>query len=298
MDFTSDSRAGSQSIPPQEDIPGSSSSSSGSSSQLNPEHERLLRLQDVKASLLAKRNALVKEIETLQSKEPPIEYRRTALLDLAELVPASDGETRSPVGFQDGYTAVQEELKYKHDCLPLLNMDLRLSYLQETYPYASLVLVDSSNLHIEFTRRADDHFRLILQLPQGPAVLSNNVRWPLRKLENCSNPTTILQGCYEFDRLRCKRDEVFQQIWSSLQSKGVFYRISGSLLSLWRNNLLLQLRFEIEIEDLFPHTHLNARLFKNEIPLSSPDVQHVLQGLMQEYGVVQGVLELCRSCFT
>ncbi|CAR28427.1 ZYRO0F03718p [Zygosaccharomyces rouxii] len=292
MDFTSDSRVGSQSGVVQEDA-----ASSSSSSELNPEHERLLRLQDVKDSLLAKRNALVKEMETLQSKEPPVEFKRTALLDLAELVPTSGKEIKSSVGFQDGSTAVPDELRYKHDCLPLLNMDLRLSYLRDTYPYASLMLIDSSNLHVEFTRRPNDYFQLDLQLPQGPALLSTNVRWPLRKLENCSNPTAILQGCYEFDRLRCRRDEIFQQIWSSLQSKGVFHRISGSLLSLSRNDLLLQLRLEIEIKDLFPQTHLNVRLFKNEIPLSSPDVQDILQGLMQEYGVMRGVLELCKSCF-
>ncbi|GAV54838.1 hypothetical protein ZYGR_0AS01610 [Zygosaccharomyces rouxii] len=296
MDFTSDSRVGSQSGRPQEEVPSGSSSGS---SELNPEQELLLRLQDAKDSLLSKRNALVREIGTLQSKESPVEYKRTALLDLAELVPTSSSvrETKSSTAFQDGSTAVQEELRHKHDCLPLLNMDLRLSYLRETYPYASLVLVDSSNLHVEFTRRPNDYFQLDLQLPQGPAVLSTNVRWPLRKLEGCSNPTAILQGCYEFDRLRCKRDGIFQQIWSSLQAKGVSHRISGSLLSLWRNDLLLQLRLEIEIKDLFPQTHLQARLFKNEKPLSSPDVQRILQGLMQEYGVVRGVLELCRSCF-
>lgn len=295
MDFTSDSRIGSHSEAPEE-VPGSNISSSDDSGELNPEQERLLQLQDVKDSLLGKRNALVKEIEMLESKETPVEYKRTALLDLAELVPKASSEIKSSTKFQDGSTSVEDELRYKHDCLPFLNMDSRLSYMRETYPYANFEMGGTSNLQVEFTRRPNDYFQLELQLPEGPAVLSSNVRWPLRKLEDCSNPTAILQGCYEYDRLRCKRDEIFHQIVSSLRSKDVSYRISGSLLSLWKNDLLLQLRQEIENNGFFPETHLSVRLFKNAIPLSSPDVQHILEGLMVEYGVVRGILELCRSC--
>lgn len=295
MDFTSDSRIESRLGGSQE---GSSNSDGDSSrSELDPEHERLLQLQDTRDSLLAKRNALVREVESLQSRGTSVEFKRTALLDLAELVPGSAKKPERATALQDGSTGVGDEIRYKHDCLPLLNMDLRISYLRDTYPCAELELVDSSVLRVEFTRRQHDYFQVELELPQGPVRLSKNVRWPLRGLESCSNPTSVLQGCYEYDRLRCRRDQLFEMAWSSLQSRGVSHRIGGSLLSLWRNDVLLQLRFEIQFRDVFPQTKLDARLFKHGASLFSPNVHEILQGLMQEYGVTQGVLELCRSCF-
>ncbi|CDF90904.1 uncharacterized protein ZBIST_2576 [Zygosaccharomyces bailii] len=299
MDFTSDSKLGSQhSAEP-------SASTTASVTGLDAEQERVLELQDRRDELLERRRTLREEVERLEGEQQGIGigrdtvFRRTALLDLAELVPESNPKLPSVLTL-DGSTEVEEELRYKHDCLPLLNMDLRLKYLKEMYPHVSLSMQDSRTLVAEFHRMAQDPFQLQLKLSGGEVTLSENVRWVLGPLKTMQNPTAVLQGCYEFDRLRCRREMLFQEISTFAGSKGISSHTSGSLLSLERGALNLQFRFEIDIQEkfLFPHTRLESRLLKNSIPVSTPDVQSVLEGLMQEYGVLPGIVELCKACFT
>lgn len=304
MDFTSDSRLGSQQ--PAELSGSASASTTASTGGLDTEQERVLQLQDRRDALLQQRQALKQELQSLESesqaegRSQDTVFRRTALLDLAELVPTSRPRSATIVT-QDGSTQVKEELRHKYDCLPLLNMDVRLQYLQEQYPHVSLSLQeDTRTLRAEFHRMAQDPFQVLLKLHEGGAIFSQNVRWNLGPLEAKGNPTAVLQGCYEFDRLRCRRQELFDEISSFAAPKGITSHTSGSLLTLERSALALELRFEIDVQDYlpFPHTRLEARLLKENVPVSSPNVQSLLEGLMEEYGVLQGFLELCRACFT
>lgn len=329
MDFTSDSTVPRQNTG-SDLVSRSRSHSSSSSHGLNDNDLRLIHLQEQKDSLLSKRNSLLQEIDTysIQLKSPtsvlPHEDADvdvdSLLMDLIQQLSSSrDDPTaqRAQVIAIDGNSDVQTELKSKYDTLPLLNMDLRLKYLSSClYPHVILqttISDDVTIMHATYNRIANSSFTIHIRLRYRENILlqcqleyiTNSVKWNLKPLTACHNPTSILLGCYEFDKIRSKRLAIFEAIMEALSPyTSVSVNTATSSLTLQRQglHLKLQISFIIDFGDgsmnylMFPNSVVTSQLFKSGKLVTDPVTNGIQNSLIEEYGISKGLIELCKAC--
>ena len=116
-------------------------------SLLDDEELRALKLQEEKEALLTRRNTLLQEIQSYQNiltKESADKKPKNGdvlqnditqnFLDLISISSSNSNfvmNDRKQVQSINGLTNLQKELITKYDTLPLLNMNLRLSYLRD-----------------------------------------------------------------------------------------------------------------------------------------------------------------------
>lgn len=309
MDFTSESTGH-----------GSSSGAavSRSSSSLDdgllPEADlKVLRLHEQREQLLSQRNRLLQEIESLKSRQKTGVVEDARILDLV-LLARWERSSTDGVTVIDGSTDLQEELATKCDTLPLLNMEIRLQRLRELYVDVELQarnLGDSSSMEIKATyRKRKPGFHVILHLQYQDSVLvdcqvvdiSQSVKWELRNLVHCKNPTKILLGCYEFDSLCERRRAVFDQLRESMNRYASLVKVDTSregAIELARSvppAAVVRVQWLIDVADTWPSTTIVAALTDgagNRI-----DIEQIKIGLFKEYGVNLGLQELCKACLS
>lgn len=325
MDFTSDSTGPRQNTG-SDLVSGSNSNSSSSSHGLNDNDLRIIHLQEQKDSLLSKRNSLLQEINTytlqLNSPTSVLSHKDAGdvdslLMDLVQLS-SRDANPRAEVTTVDGDSDVQKELKSKYDTLPLLNMDLRLKYLSSyLYPHVILhttISDDVTIIHATYNRIPNSPFTIHVHLRYEENTLlqcrlehiTNSVKWNLKPLIACHNPTSILLGCYEFDRIRYKRLAIFKGIIAALSphtsvSVTSTNNTDASSLILQRQglHLKLQINFIIDFGEssmIFPNSVVTSKLFKNEKLVTKPVTNGIQNSLIEEYGISRGLIELCKAC--
>lgn len=300
MDFTSDSVR--HSSVASEARNSRSSSRSSSSNDLSELDLRTLKLQEQRNSLLSRRNGLLQEIQSLKSRAHTTHEETDArLLDLVLL---TSGKEKASAITIDG-SDLEKELQAKYDTLPLLNMQLRLETLRKLYQYVDLSVSSSDDIveaHARFYRSTEP-FDLDLRLNYKGETLyecgvevSRNVQWPLRSLLKCKNPSRILLGCFEYDRLRCGRDELFNHIQGEMGRFASLVTITRteSALTLHRfatPEAKLTIRYTIEFEEFLPSSRIQTSLQDGQI-----DISAVTSGLLKEYGLRLGLLQLCKAC--
>lgn len=315
MDFTSDSTA-----------PRSSSASAAalarSSSELEdgllPEADlKLMRLQEQRDSLISTRNRLLQELEWLKRRAQAPANAGAAdarLMDLVLLSRPDPARFEAAVETIDGTTDLQRELATKSDTLPLLNMQARLQCLRELYAGVELEVASTEDaaatemvVKAQFSKLRPG-FHVTLKLKYRDAVLvgcdvqdvSRSVRWPLRDLVRCRDPSRILLGCFEFDSLRERRSAEFDRLASAMSkypSLVTVERESEACIRFVRSAspaAVLRVQWLIELADMWPSTTIATTLVNGS---GEPiDIEQIKTGLLREYGVSLGLQELCRAC--
>lgn len=306
MDFTSDSTV-------RHSSPAVSEPSS-ESQDLSELDLQALRLQEQRNSLLSRRNALLQEIQTLRRRKQASSGAHdevdARLLDLVLLAPSKGREKRptASTGTLDGSSELQRELAAKYDTLPLLNMQLRLGCLEQLYKHVDLQAsaIDQTTVEVRARFKASEPFQVDLRLHYDGDVLhkcdltlSDNVRWPLRALLECGNPSRILLGCFEFDRLRSRRSALFAALSQEMARFAGLVRVVCAETCLTVSRFVspratLKLRFTIDLDGFWPSSRVLASLVDGQ---DAPvDVAGVTDGLLREYGLQAGLLQLCKAC--
>lgn len=295
MDFTSDSK--------QSTTPAPSSVTQSSDIVLNQADLKLLDLQNEKERLISQRNLLLDEIDNYRTqlhRPKSAEDGKVLLQDL--LTSINTNETHRVVTL-DGNSDALLELKHKYDTLPLLNMDLRLRYIREfLYPDVDL-LVEGDRITAVYCS-SKQNFSVQLQLQHEDDVLtqckvleaSGSVKWALKPLLESRNPASILLGCHEFDRIRLKVSSIIDYLLDNLADYGQIKlsRDQNSLQALRDDfKICLKLGFSVSFTSFLPSTHISSVLRKEEQYIEIEDIK---VGLIEEYGVNMGLLQLCKTC--
>lgn len=303
MDFTSD--VGSTATPPRRKMFVSSSDSDGSD-LLDPQEQELLKLQDVKDALLAERSKKLAELESLQKKlqhtlpreveatdvVPPDANGDNLLVDLIVMSSHTREAQYEQKVHIDGSSGVQEELKWKYDTLPIMNMRARLHYLTDlTYPHASVDIehTDATHIYIHY------QFHKFAARPLEITISGEIVRDTDAQNEQLTNlqfydvsswfklilrsiipqdfvqgfPHAILFYCHEFDRLQFER----YQLINFLRDKyGKRLRVSA------RN-----IDASVEIVELQSLKDIDALKLSIEFSIASQATHHNTQSLNYYY---------------
>lgn len=300
MDFTSDST-----------VKNSSAGVSEPSSESNELSEldlRALRLGEQRNALLSKRNALLQEVNALKSRSRSSAAHEDVdarLLDLVLLAPSPT--TESPAITIDGNSDLQKELAAKYDTLPLLNMPLRLACLRKLYQHVDLhvsTVDDAVEVHARFQRA--EPFQVALRLRYDGEILeechldlSPSVQWELRSLLDCKNPSRILLGCFEFDRISYRRSVLLAELRQEMVRFASLVSITPTANSLTLQRFVtpqatFTVRFTIELDGFWPSSNVSTSLVNGQNV--AIDIRSIAQGLFEEYGLHLGLLQLCKAC--
>lgn len=316
MDFTSDSTVRRSSVTPVD------KENSNSSSLVDENDLRVIRLHEEKESLLSKRNDILDEIDSLSQelKKSPKTDDRSAddidarLIDLILL--AKDPPKAASIVHIDGQTDLKKELATKYDTLPIMNMQLRLKYLQDLYVDVKLekdrALSDNNesivSVRATFSRSTPFDIWLTLRYKDETLLqcdlqkISKAIEWNLKPLMGCHNPSRILLGCFEFDKIRHRRSTIFEELIQAMSPYTSLVEVARELeckLILKRLGgieSLLQITFLIDFNeaDFLPNTIVTATLAKGENNFI--DIDGIKSGLIKEYGLSVGLKELCKAC--
>ncbi|CCF57756.1 hypothetical protein KAFR_0D01100 [Kazachstania africana CBS 2517] len=345
MDFTSDITSEHSSVSDGGINAGLDQSSELDSVLMDENEKKFLKLQEEKDLLLKRRDSLINEVDTLKRKleetpdlveEPNIasgvdQNAANILIDLMLLSsskssPIFDEESVDKIRSINGNSSLQEELKMKFDTLPLLNMKLRLRYLQKLlYPNLQLRVTrdkDGSTREIEvvvvdcqfkkFNKNAPIKLNFEMQYDSKQEKLldfkimdvSNNVKLELssaiRKYKE--NPTILLFYFTEYDRILYMRQKLIEEIIKkhSIYIKDVIDAIdytNGKITLKLSSQNELHIIFEITSEDgyIIPKLRIKFEIFKkNGQKVVNPNVNDIFNSLIKEYGLIKSIHEIIR----
>lgn len=242
-----------------------SSSDSETNDLLDPQEQELLRLQDLKEELLNQRVNKFVELENLQKQlqnTVPLRSKQgidggsledrnridqnanNLLVDLIVMSSQNRASIQDKDIHLDGMNNVNDELKWKYDTLPIMNMNLRLKHLTElTYPDTEISIERLDNdtkqgdqgsiknnilIHYTFQKFRSNPLTITVSgeiikdmETQDEQLTSlqfydvcNWFKLILRSIipQNFINsfPHAILFFCHEFDRLQFERHELIR----------------------------------------------------------------------------------------
>ncbi|EDO15338.1 hypothetical protein Kpol_1011p8 [Vanderwaltozyma polyspora DSM 70294] len=322
---------------------------------LSKEDTQRLHLQELKEDLLSKRNELIKEIDTYKKE---ISTRQKNLLNeqslldqnasnlLRDLLIASstlnsnsnlsndgpndiDDNRKAKTQFIDGASPLQIELLSKYDTLPLLNMDLRIRYLEEyLYPNVNVEIVSEELENIDVTNTTIKVYwkftkiELILNLSYDTTLqillkfdilsISENYKLKLMPLiDSCKdNPTLLLFFTNQYDKLLQKRNSIFKELQDTFQRQLKSCNIVNNQESLVLTNIMkgsddlrktiklqidFNIQFSIDSKFTLPTSKINSKLWSDHNLILVND-NTILYGLIKEYGVLQGLKEYTKTC--
>lgn len=330
------------------------SSSDVEVSILKDDDRKILELQDLKEQLLHERNNLLEEVESLRA-----EYNRTdistpnddnriveddsketieqtgsiddnaanVLMDLMLMANQDKVEIEEEkiVKHIDGTSDLNTELSSKYDTLPLLNMDLRLKYLQKyLYPHMNLwvdQLKDDDqrtiDATIQFGRNVTNPFSLRFEVRYNSTHeklelfevvdVSDNIHMLLQPWLKIKNPTILLFGLSELDRIIFKRNELLEYMHSKYGRSLSVKEPMSHLYSSCRTLIIQNKRFNREIQLIvdirhftqnnssflsIPQLEIRLLLRQNTIEVTEPNINKIYNELLQEYGLKKTLTEL------
>ncbi|CAI1803412.1 hypothetical protein SEUBUCD646_0P02610 [Saccharomyces eubayanus] len=317
-------------------------------SLLDDEELRALRLQEEKEALLTRRNTLLQEIQSYQNvlmkenaaKQPSGDILQNDITqDFLDLISISSSKPNHVVNDRkrvqniNGLTGLQKELITKYDTLPLLNMNLRLSYLRDqTYPHLQ-VSVKSRNrvnngeieilvVNFKFCRNTMNPFEIQFKMLYnfGDSTLqkweilriSTNIKLKTKQLFATRNFQNCLLSLYEFDKMKSKKIEIFQNLINLLKKKTKCYLANnGDSLIVERvfregrlTTIKLQINFIIVMPSgrgkppncFLPMSKISINLWKGGERFNQLNLDEICHGLIMEYGVKAGLKEVCNVC--
>ncbi|CAI4053561.1 hypothetical protein SKDZ_16G2480 [Saccharomyces kudriavzevii ZP591] len=318
-------------------------------SLLNDEELRALRLQEEKEALLTRRNTLLQEIQSYQNilvKEDAAKKAKNGdilqsditqdfldLISISSSKPNSVADDRKRVQSINGLTNLQKELITKYDTLPLLNMNLRLSYLRDhTYPHVQVSVQSRDRVHKEgieilvvnfkFCRNTmnpfEIQFKMFYEFEDSTLLkwdilrISTNVRLKAKQLLATRNFQNCLLSLYEFDKIKSRKIGIFQNLINLLKRKSKCYLMNnGDSLVIERviregglTTIKLQINFFIIMSGestqppncFLPMSKISINLWKGGERFDQMDLDEICYGLIKEYGVKTGLKEICNVC--
>lgn len=208
----------------------------------------------------------------------------------------------------DGGDTLQKELSLKYDALPLLNTHTRLDLLKKLYPNMVIqsICLDTDSLHTITILFREINFKLVFQMNivrncvESLKILhiSNKVKLSLEPLcvycENSNNVSFLLIGCSEYTRLYAKRELLFKDLVTAFHN----YQPSRGIQSLKfvKNTTSVIIHHSIQFEKVpFARTQMQVELY-NEYGLLE-NGHEIALGLIEEYGLTQGLKEFLRAVF-
>ncbi|CAI4859410.1 BPK_HP2_G0053220.mRNA.1.CDS.1 [Saccharomyces cerevisiae] len=317
-------------------------------SLLDDDQVRALKLQEEKDALLTRRNTLLQEIQTYQNilmKENNSKTRNGDILqnditqDFLNLISISSSNPNSAISDGNrverinGLTNLQMELVTKYDTLPLLNMNLRLSYLRDhTYPHLQVSVQSRDRVHndgievlvvnYKFCRNTmnpfEIQFKMFYKFEDSTLLkweilrISTNVRLKAKQLLATRNFQKCLLSLYEFDKIKSKKTGIFQNLINLLKRKTRCYLMNNSdSLIVERviregrlTTIKLQINFIITMPGergkprncFLPMSKISIALWKGGERFNQIDLDEICYGLIKEYGVKTGLKEICNVC--
>ena len=233
----------------------------------------------------------------------------------------------------NGLTNLQMELVTKYDTLPLLNMNLRLSYLRDhTYPHLQVSVQSRDRVHndgievlvvnYKFCRNTmnpfEIQFKMFYKFEDSTLLkweilrISTNVRLKAKQLLATRNFQKCLLSLYEFDKIKSKKTGIFQNLINLLKRKTRCYLMNNSdSLIVERviregrlTTIKLQINFIITMPGergkprncFLPMSKISIALWKGGERFNQIDLDEICYGLIKEYGVKTGLKEICNVC--
>ncbi|EJS41297.1 ctf19p [Saccharomyces arboricola H-6] len=360
MDFTSDttnSQDTSSSHLSLEDVVGVHPNGQGADvdeeekqqlSLLDNEELRALKLQEEKEALLTRRNTLLQEIQSYQNiltkenaakkskgdiLQNDITQNFLDLISISSSKPSSVVNDRKRVQSVNGLTTLQKELITKYDTLPLLNMNLRLSYLRDhTYPHLQVSVqsrdrvrndgIEILVVNFKFCRNTmnpfEIQFKMFYKFDDSMLLkweilrISTNIKLRTKQLLATRNFQNCLLSLYEFDKIKSRKIGIFQNLINLLKRKTKCYLINnGDSLVVERvlregglTTIKLQINFIIVMPNergnpphcYLPMSKISINLWKGGERFNQIDLDEICYGLIKEYGVKTGLKEVCNVC--
>ncbi|AET41134.1 Ctf19p Ecym_7296 [Eremothecium cymbalariae DBVPG len=215
----------------------------------------------------------------------------------------------------DGKSSLEDELASKYDALPLLNQQLRLDTLRRSCPYMMVEEVNLPYTRISYELGPNNSFTLEYELhvdtSTGQLQSLKNIRLPpnirskthtlVEYAESTMNIGYLLFGLSEFSRLCNLRKEVLANMGQA---------VTGAILNIliveqteetivfeklfWKFKIEYSVHFDKDMLPL-PYSVVLVTLFKNSA--KTRDVQPIADALIQEYGVVEGIVQFIKSLY-
>ncbi|AAS54461.1 AGL029Wp [Eremothecium gossypii ATCC 10895] len=227
-------------------------------------------------------------------------------------------EKRSTRTQINGASQLEEELLNKYDVLPLLNRNLRLAALVRSCPHMRIESANPSDMRIRYLvdYQDEDLFQLHCNIDIDSStgyvrsfsdvqLISDMPEHTLGLLKEYTirtgNIAYLLFGCNEYTRLCIRRNAVLSSLQDSACKTIPHLKVvqhSMDLIKFAKNSWQIEVRFDvlfIEERLPFPSSNIQATLYKNGAMME--DVQDILNGLIREYGVKEGILQLIRSLY-
>ncbi|KAL3235528.1 Ctf19p [Nakaseomyces bracarensis] len=351
MDFTSDLVETSSSIFASTES-GSSDHVEDADVTVSAEEMRRLELEERKKELLEERNTLLREVDgyereigELRKRGGVVRVDKNAMDTLVDVLGFSrkqeqaqelerllDNSQRTRAVLHGG-SSVQEELNNKFDSLPLLNMNLRLRYLQE-YLYRDVEIrlrnkrKEQGHDPAESVIDAQLSFRRFSTIPFEVHILirydevsqtlkeftigeiSKEVELQLQPLRTLRNPSFFLMACFEFDKVRARRYKILEtlvqkyrkRIFKCEHSRNGENAVFETLDVMKGRKVSLRIDFQIafEVKKLqytpYPTSRLSYELNKDDKRVMVSEVETIASGLIREYGLDKGLDELLNVC--
>ncbi|CCE62700.1 hypothetical protein TPHA_0D00560 [Tetrapisispora phaffii CBS 4417] len=312
---------------------------------LDEEQKKVLELEELKEQLLLKRRNLVSQIDGLKAtvnaekKKKLIQGRNldsnsnelllSLMLTSNRFNTSIGDERKDPIQKIDGLSSIQKELLHKFDTLPLLNVDLRLKYLED-YLFTNVDVQVISNelanddiVHstiVFFFKLSDLSITLTLKYDQVLGILeefeivsiSDNYALNIMPIvKSCTNnPNLFLFFCFEYDKLIGKRNTIMNEVLTAIKNRLMKYEMLNDNETLVLYNQVLQddgelaiIKLELNYLIAFNDTDSNFRLPSTKIEQSLwkddqliTNNNDIMNSLMKEYGVFEGLKEYCKSC--
>ncbi|AGO13837.1 AaceriAGL029Wp [[Ashbya] aceris (nom. inval.)] len=231
---------------------------------------------------------------------------------------AGPAEKKTTRGHINGASQLEEELLNKYDVLPLLNRNLRLAALVRSCPHMRIESANPSDMRIRYLVDYQDqelfqlHCNIDIDSSTGYVRSFSDVKLmfdtPAHTLEllkeytnKTGNVAYLLFGCSEYTRLCCRRNAVLLSLQDSACKTIPHLKVvqhSTDLIRFAKHSWQIEVRFDILFNEErlpFPSSSIKVTLYKNGAMME--DVQDILNGLIREYGVKEGILQLIRSLY-